>query len=300
MHRLGVLRRAASAVIVGYARYMPIERGKWRVITAADPFLVVKVVRGVYVRAGASWNSVAMRMVRAGVHEQETMQLFRDLLAPGMNVIDAGANIGEYALVAAREVGPSGSVHAFEPSPTIADCLRENAAMNGFCNIRVNANALSAHTETVFLRIHSDEPDTNYIVLEDPAGNGVRVAAITLDDYVERAALPSVDLIKMDVEGAEVLALTGAGSILSGAAPPVLIVELNPKCLRRAGASGEELLSLLRGYGYSCYLIESYGTDEVYYNVLGAKECHFAKHEAIKRFKATLPIQSVPATSARI
>ena len=82
-------------------------------------------------------------------------------------------------------------------------------------------------------------------------------------------------------------------ALLCGDDAPVLIVELNPKCLRRAGSSGDELLAVLRGYGYSCYVIESYGTDETYYNVLGAKDSHFVKHAALGRFRSTPPIESV-------
>jgi len=290
MHRPSLLQRTASAAVTGYVRHVPIERGKWRLTKVALRFLVVEVVPGIYVRVSDPSDSVGLHMLRAGTREPESMQLFRELLAPGMTIVDAGANIGEYTLVAAHDVGPSGQVHAFEPTPAAARHLRANVELNEMSNVRINEKALIDVPGQVSFHVEQDEPDTNYVMRDDAGEGRVTVDATTLDDYVSQTQLLNVDLIKMDIEGAEVMALGGATRLLSGEAAPILIVEANTACLARAGTTVGALIRLVNSYGYACYVIDSHGGASSYSNVLAVKDSHFHRCPALKRFGAMTPL----------
>ncbi|HEV3164309.1 MAG TPA: hypothetical protein VGZ22_09790, partial [Isosphaeraceae bacterium] len=103
--QIGAVRKLASAVTLGYLRRVPIERGKWRLMRLANSFLVCQIEPGLFVRL-SGLSHVEVKLFRDGVFEQETLAAFAELLEPGMTVLDLGANIGLYTLVAANRVGP--------------------------------------------------------------------------------------------------------------------------------------------------------------------------------------------------
>src|SRR3569832_897765 len=86
--------------------------------------------------------------------EAET-RLFRELITPGMVVIDVGANIGYFSLLASTLVGAEGSVHAFEPDPLNCKFLRKNVRLNRAANVKVVQAALSSNDEPVHLFLNS-------------------------------------------------------------------------------------------------------------------------------------------------
>src|SRR4051812_48228179 len=115
--------RIASAIVRLYIRLSPIERGKFRLRSfAASRFLVARSDRGLWFRisgvSGFEWK--ILDGVKA---EQATERAFQRLVRPGSTVLDAGANIGYFALTASSLMGRSGEVHAFEPTPAVASRL---------------------------------------------------------------------------------------------------------------------------------------------------------------------------------
>ena len=83
------------------------------------PSLLVELEPGLFIRP-LGLSAVEVGIIRKGMFETETVGAFAALLTPGMTVMDVGANVGQFTLVAARRVGPSGRVHAFEPTPHLA------------------------------------------------------------------------------------------------------------------------------------------------------------------------------------
>jgi FkbM family methyltransferase len=286
----GVLRRLASAAVLGYLRHFPLERGKWRLMSAATVFLVAELEPDLWIRL-ANLSYVERGILREGVFEQETVELFTALLAPGMTILDVGANIGQYTLIAARHVGERGRVHAFEPTPEVAARLRNNVALNGLGNVAIREAAVSDTTgEAVLYYSNPEDPGENSIVGATAglaAPPSVRVPTITLDDYVAAQGLETVDVIKMDIEGAEPLALRGGRALLAGEQAPVIILELNPKTLAVSGSSQDELLGLLREYGYGYYPIATYGRDlpSPWSNGLAAKPAHWERFPALANWQ---------------
>jgi FkbM family methyltransferase len=182
-----------------------------------------------------------------GLYELDTARLIRRLLAPGGHFVDCGANLGYFSLLAARRVGRLGRVDAFEPDPQNRTRLQAHVALNhADAVVRVHAAALADRVGKLQLH-HPDPSRANHgqaSLFADlaPGGESFDVPLVRLDQAIERVP----DLIKMDVEGAELLALRGAESLLVGDRPPSLIIEHNPVTARAAGFAPGDLLRFLR------------------------------------------------------
>ena len=284
--RVNPLARLASAAILGYLRHAPLERGKYRLMRLAGPSLLVELEPGLFIRP-LGLSAVEVGIIRSGMFEPETVRAFAALLAPGMTVLDVGANVGQFTLVAARRVGPTGQVHAFEPTPELAEHIQGNLELNGLENVVVNEVAVSdAAGHAVLHLVEPDDPGENSIVNPSPGSRTLEVPSVTLDGYVAEHAIGSVDVIKIDIEGAEMPALGGARDLLSGDDSPVLVLEFHPTTLSYSGHSPEDMLGLLNSYGYAFYPIAVYSihTHDPYLNGIAAKPGHLDRFPALRRW----------------
>jgi len=192
-----------------------------------------------------------------GVSEPEVADFLLRFLRPRMVFLDVGAHIGEYASMGAKLVAP-GRVHAFEPIPGVFSLLQRSLALNGLDNVRLNACAVS-----------DKDGEEQFSVLREPSFSsltrGVRpdafppenivVRSVRLDTYWSEVMNKGrIDLIKLDIEGAELLALEGASDLLESTSP-VLIVECQPLNLARFGHGVEAISRFLNRAGYSLYEI---------------------------------------------
>ncbi len=178
------------------------------------------------------------------------------LLRPGDVVIDGGANIGLFTLMAAGRVGGDGHVVACEPSPTTMALLRENVAFNGYGWVDLREVALAERPGRLQMRVFGAGSGHSSFAPEDSAsGSEVEVEVATLDE-VAGDLLDRTSLVKLDVEGAELLALKGAPRLLERARPD-FIVELEPEHLERQGGSIAAVQSLFEDAGYRGYAIRA-------------------------------------------
>jgi FkbM family methyltransferase len=174
-----------------------------------------------------------------------------------MNVIDGGANIGQYTLLASTAVGPKGAVHTFEPLPVNFNRLRNHVLLNGICNVTLNRAALWRDECMLSFELPDACSGNNgaYRASAAPGAND-SVPAVALDTYVARHRLPSVDLIKLDVEGSEPNALLGAKRTIAEHKPRILM-EVNRSALNATGSSLHELWRIVKELGYHAWLIGS-------------------------------------------
>lgn len=170
----------------------------------------------------------------------------RDYLRRGDGFVDIGANIGTYTIYAASLIGRNGTVESFEPDKVSASRLRENIALNKLTFVRVHEVAVG--DVKGFIRLTSEKDTKNHIVLgaAESSDNLRTVSCIRLDDELTRGQYA---MGKMDVEGAELLALQGAERMLAEANPPVWLLEVNG-LLRRYGFSEVELRDWLNTHDY--------------------------------------------------
>lgn len=173
-------------------------------------------------------------------------------LAPGAVMLDIGAHIGYMTLKAARVVGAEGRVIAFEPNPRTADVLRRNIAASGAGNVEVIQAACAADKGemVLFVPLGDNSGVTSLAASHAGPATPVTVPVRRLDDVVEELGLSRVDVIKIDVEGAETLALRGAAKTLTRFRPR-LVAEVLPEALAAMGTSPEELDATLAAIGYT-------------------------------------------------
>jgi FkbM family methyltransferase len=182
--------------------------------TMAVPFL------GAEIELSTTDTSMALGL-RAGTYERAMRQVFARALRPGVEVLDVGANVGLYAVVAGMRVGPGGAVVAVEPLPEARELLVRNLKNNQTQNVTVLPVAAGDHPGTLELRRFGGEVGTTSAVHGGDVA--VDVEQARLDDLLPHARF---DVVKIDVEGYEYQALMGMKQILARS-QPLLFLEFN-------------------------------------------------------------------------
>jgi FkbM family methyltransferase len=200
-------------------------------------------------------------IMSVGLREKKTWEPFETEIVgrelPGATVIvDLGANIGYYSLLFSRTVGEGGRVYAFEPDPTNFAFLQHNLRINAAGNVTPIAKAASATTGPIKLYL-SDTNMGDHQVCPSQDRRAVDIQSTTLDDYFA-SAMPRVDFLKMDIQGAEPLALAGATGLI-GASPRLkIITEFWPAGIRALGRDPVEFLEALRSFGFDLFEVNEW------------------------------------------
>lgn len=203
---------------------------------------------------------VTLEAESTGEYEPVTTKLLESLLEEGMTFVDVGAHVGLFTLPAAKWVGESGRVVAFEPHPDNYEMLVGNIATNGFSE-RVEATQSAVSEESTPVHLHMSTFNTGDHQLFHQGGrNTIEVQCTTLDDYFEIGT--RVDVIKMDVQGAEAAAFRGMRRVLQDNQDIKVIWELSPAQLKDSGSSAEDVLVWLKELGF-CMTIVDDATGEI-------------------------------------
>jgi FkbM family methyltransferase len=249
------MNACASALHV-YTRYAPFKRGRGAFIRPIEflkrhgwPAPLIEIGEGLVMEFEPSL--IGWTLFERGEWEPLQTALLVSLFQPGGVVVNVGANTGYYSLLAARRVGRSGRVHAFEIQPAMIDILRRNVAANDFEDIVaiVEAGCFSSAGEAV-IESHGDPGSARIgFAVQD----GLRVPLVTLDQYAETAQLDRVDVILIDAEGADFEILKGAADILLTHHPAV-IAEVHH--LEAFGGSEVALRAFMTQFGYVAQTIQ--------------------------------------------
>jgi FkbM family methyltransferase len=178
-----------------------------------------------------------------GRYEPLLHQLLGDRLTAGGCFVDGGAHIGYHTLAAARAVGPSGRVLAFEPSPATFRLLVENVERNGYRQVECVEAALSGRSGSGTLNLSDENSGDHRILDAGESRHSVEIRLHRLDEYLPEGQ--QVDLVKLDVQGAEPLVLDGMAGLFESNRPRALALEYSPS-MWSPETSAEDLLQLLR------------------------------------------------------
>ena len=218
-------------------------------------------------------QNVAFRMIRDGAIPErlrllgsyepvETAFLAR-LFQENVVFIDAGANAGYFSLLAAK-MQPTATIHAFEPCSHTFDLLQANIRINRAETIEAHRYALSNTSGTVAMQVNATGLE-GLNTLGKPAHylskvvGQEMVACLRLDDFLRDRDISHVDALKIDVEGAEFLALEGARELLSQPKAPLVLFELSDLCEKGFGHPVQAILDLFSRSGYRLYTLEHDG-----------------------------------------
>lgn len=189
-------------------------------------------------------------------HYEAELPYLEEVLSPGKVLLDVGANIGIYTLVASRIVGETGRVVAFEPSNQSFPGLQRNVALNRLKNVTALRTALGESVGRTRL-YHAPDPVANSIRGDSFwGGESEEISVETLDRVIEQASIRHVDVIKIDAEGSEELVLRGAKQALA-TMRPVIIFEVNAEVCARLGLSPTGAREFLEKLGYKFRVLQN-------------------------------------------
>jgi FkbM family methyltransferase len=200
-----------------------------------------------------------------GEYSMEKLEtnVFRNYLKPGMSVLDLGANIGFYSLLASSIIKPNGKVIAFEPFPGNIKIIKSNIAENSFKNMIVVEAAVSDHVGRSFLYVSpyyfSEHSlfDYHYSSGLNKDNTKIEVNVLTVDDYLENHSNDfKVDFIKMDIEGSEKKALKGMRKVFDENEQLVMLTEFWPQGFKNDNEDPVDFLVDLKKLGFDIYHVD--------------------------------------------
>lgn len=197
------------------------------------------LIHGIALEGSSGRHDEYLGALRSGRKEPFTAELFVRSVPRGGTVVDGGAYLGFYALLAARRVGEAGTVFAFEPNPETFDVLCRNVRRNGFEDRVVPLPvALAGDRRGRCFYLAGEDGSKSSLFRPRSVRRRAEVECTTLDEAL--GARP-VDVVKLDLEGGEVDTLRGMRRTLAASPDPCLIVECNPVALSAAGTSARTL-----------------------------------------------------------
>jgi FkbM family methyltransferase len=247
--------------IIAYLRYFPIEIGKNRIaslvnLNYTDDFIYTNPAG---IKFKLNIKEYVMRQIFLfGIYEKKYVAYLSSFPANNIRtIIDIGANIGNYTL-SLRQAYPQAFIHAFEPNSYNNSRLQENIGINNFNNIKVNKLGLSNKTDTV--KLFFDDKNMGASTLSESQNKQEEIIHLnTLDNYCDENTISNIDLIKIDIEGAELNCLKGAEKILLKTTRCVLQMEIDYSHCNRSGYIAEELFKKPLEFGFKAYLLTRWG-----------------------------------------
>jgi|GEM_PF-1086539 len=219
----------------------------WRAQMGATPVTVRFL--GQEFELHPSVKGLSEEIVLLGTHEPVCTRVYLQHLRKGDHILDVGSNLGYYAVLAGRAIGPTGRVLGFEPARDVYSILERNVARSGLKNIRVFPWAISDRSEPIEF-YGSEIPSWGSLIREKDLlqGKPTPVQAKKLDDILDEFPDFRPTVLRMDVEGGELMALEGAQRLIQKHRPRIL-VEIHPFAFEWERA--HKALVQLRDMGYS-------------------------------------------------
>jgi FkbM family methyltransferase len=207
-------------------------------------------------RHPAKADSDRTRMISGG-YEAEMTKFLLSFLKPGMHFVDIGAHIGYFTILAAKAVEPIGKVWAFEPMPSTFLLLQRNIKENGVDKVvEAFQSAVTDKVDGILLFPHHLLGRSS-IVKRDGMRiqEAMHVETTSLDSFFKNRRWPRIDLIKMDIEGAEAKAIKGMNELVKRNPPVKLIVEFNLTTMEAARVTPKEFFLILQGTGFNVFRV---------------------------------------------
>lgn len=281
------MKKLFFSVVSGFARLLPLplKQGLYRFpalarlirgsinASVSDGLSEVEIAAGDLKGYKILLNLKAEKSRWLGTYEPELADAVREFVRPGMIVYDVGANIGYVSLLLAHAARPNGRVFAFEALPANIERIRRNVDLNRLGKqITLMPQAVADKSGELTFYVHES------VGMGKVAGSAGRreehyqaeitVRAISLDEFVYEHGNPAPDVVKMDIEGGEVLALPGMRRVLMEHHPLLLLELHGPESEKMAWetltAAGYSLRAMESGYprietpeklGWKAYLI---------------------------------------------
>ena len=199
-----------------------------------------------------------------GEFEVDLINFLKSLLNDCSVFIDIGANIGIYTLLASKHIRKDGKVFAFEPSDWAYNRLKENLKLNETKNVEVFKLAVSNFTG--LKQFYVCEDDAYNSLISTPmkeVQKVVEVESICLNDFCVNRNIDQIEILKIDVEGADYLVLKGAEEILKSDKSPIIVCEFNQKISGGITYNKDEFSEFMKELSYKFFMINEKNLIEV-------------------------------------
>jgi FkbM family methyltransferase len=237
---------ARSLIVRGTARICGVHK------------LVAEVEPGMHVEVDFH-ERMSRHLYMFGNIEPVVRQVFFGILHPGDTVLDVGANFGYFTLLAARSVGGSGRIIAFEPDPRNVARLKRNIALNSASQVEVVEIGVFDQQGSLTFHLAGEAEDnmgTSSLLDKGPQEAGrktVEIPVTTLDTFIAQRGITRIDLLKMDIEGAEWGAIRGGLQTLKGGIVKQVLIEVHTGILGHDKSA--EVLNMLQDCGFTGFAI---------------------------------------------
>lgn len=228
-----------------------------RTSVTSSPDTVIAINTGEFIMGipGSEWG-LAMFLSLNGTFEKGSEMVFMSVIQSGMTVVDIGANLGLYTLRALRA---GCIVHSFEASPEIYQLLNKNIKANGFAESgKIHSYNKAVADKEGYAPFYIEKEmcgHSNLYSAETDDSSTINVETVALDHFLKN--IDKIDVVKIDVEGAEYAVLKGMENLIKSNPQVKILIEFAPCNIERAGISPKELLYLIRSFGFKYYLIHN-------------------------------------------
>jgi FkbM family methyltransferase len=207
--------------------------------------VIVKEIQGSQMCLDMRDRGVSRELAMMGIREELFTRALQGALREGDCVLGVGANIGYYALMAARLVGPRGKVYAVEPVPQNMKLLENSVRLNNYGNIET-FNMAMGQSDSVAMLYLSDHPNWSSFYRPRKVTGHIDIKITSIDSFLKDKRPP--DVIRMDVEGYEYEILIGMSDLLKSGRPLRLFIEFHPDIMGEQRA--EVFLTTLQKNGF--------------------------------------------------
>lgn len=197
----------------------------------------------------------SLGLTEGNLFEPTEAQLIQLLIKRGDTVLDIGANVGYFRLLMARIVGDEGRVYSFEPSEQNAALLKRNIDENGYTNVTIVPKAVTNQSGSSSIYLSDENVGDHRVYPSEPGREAVSIETVSLDEFFGGKKV-RVALIKMDIQGAEPMALEGMRKFLERQPDVNLIMEFWPYGIQQSGHNELAFLQMMSALGFICFEIE--------------------------------------------
>jgi len=255
------------AAAAGIVKRLP--RGRYRAMDALSRAVSVPAFAARFPRSDSSLvfecdlrNSLAREVYFTGQYEPQETALIEALVKPGQTFVDVGAHWGYFSLIASQRVGAAGRVISIEADPRLYRTLSRNVRANALAQIEPVHVAAAAEAGVLRMSGYSEQEE-NWGVSRllgsahrGDSPNVFDVPTASIDALLDRRGIATVDVLKMDIEGAEALALRGMEAGLRAGRYRMMVIELHPAALPDFGTSVALLVDFISSFGYRAWRID--------------------------------------------
>lgn len=203
-----------------------------------------------------------------GTEFDSIFKFLKMTLGPGMVFVDVGANIGSHVINAARLVGDKGRVFAFEADPETYAVLVSNIELNRLGNVTVRQTCVA--DELGFLTFYKHKDSAKSSIVDRGEKISITLPADLLDNLIP--ANTKIDILKVDVEGAELSVLAGGRKLFAERPPSIVIIEIFD--VRSGADKSQGIREILESYGYTFYLFDGHNLSLLSGNAMNAFAIH--------------------------